>query len=243
MAEHEHEQGDGPLVVDVDERVAEMQRAHAANTISAEEHLLAAQQGRLIGGAPETASVGEPSGKVAVEIAAQSPQHAKRLTDEQKLDALTWLLADADEDEQVTQTWEFNVGTEERPLWVNWTIKPLDADTMNALRQQARSEAGVNRRARRAGQGEADFDVTVFNLRMVAAATLDPDLAAAARTKGIEAADPLYGPVQMLQARTRNKPGLVDQIAGKVMLLSGYDEQDVRKATPETAMVRAAGNS
>jgi hypothetical protein len=88
--------------------------------------------------------------KVAVEVAAQSPQHAKRLTDEAKMDALTWLLADTDEDDsQVTQTWEFNVGTEDVPLWIDWTIKPLDADTMNALRR-ARRGARTGARAGRA---------------------------------------------------------------------------------------------
>jgi hypothetical protein len=83
----------------------------------------------------------------------------------------------------------------------------------------------------------------VFNLRMVAAATVEPDLRRRRERKGVEAADPLYGPVRTAQAQFGGKPGIVDQIAGKVMLLSGYDEDDVRRATPETTMVRAAGNS
>lgn len=207
------------------------------------EHLDAAQGARLIG-----AHGHGPEGDDAeslVDMAATSPQHAKRMEPQQKVDAMAWLLASDDtiEDSRL-ETWQFNVGTEQNQEWIDWTIRPLDADTMTNLRSQARAE-GSNRASRRAsrGSGEPDFDVTAFNLRMVAAATVEPDLREAARVKGVEAADPLYGPAMLLKHRFAVKPGIVDQIAGKVMLLSGYDEDDMRRATPEIKMVNAAGNS
>lgn len=230
---------------DVAARIEEAQREHA-QTHSAGEQMEAAQQARLIGGSPPVGPTGAETispGQTAVEVAGLSAQHAKRLSEEQKIDALAWLLQDEeDTDEVATQNWQFNVGTEDAPVWIDWTIRALDSDTMNALRQQARTE-GTNRSQRRAGRGDDNFDVTLFNLRMVAAATLSPDLVVAAETKGVAAADPLYGPVLLLRRRFAPKPGIVDQIAGKVMLLSGYDEEDLRRATPEQTMVRAAGNS
>lgn len=240
-----HEQAATPE--DVAARIEEAQREHESRA-STEAQMEAAQTARLIGGAATVTSTGagaetESSGQMAVEQAGVSPSHAKRMTDEQKLDALAWLLQDEeDTDEVATQNWQFNVGTEDAPAWIDWTIKALDSDTMNLLRAQARAEGGSNRAQRRASRGEADFDVTLFNLRMVAAATIEPDLAEAAGIKGVAAADPLYGPVLLLRRRFAPKPGIVDQIAGKVMLLSGYDEEDLRRATPEQTMIRAAGN-
>ena len=34
----------------------------------------------------------------------------------------------------------------------------------------------------------------------------------------------------VLKHRFRRKPGLIDQLAGRIMDLSGYDEEDVREA-------------
>jgi hypothetical protein len=223
---------------DVVDRVEETAREHEAHG-SAEEHLAAAAEARLIGGTQEPEETAD-SGRDAVEVAAKSPGHARNLSDEAKMDALEWLLTDTDEDDSpVTQKWQFNVGTEDVPIWIDWVIRPIDADTMTALREQAR---GANRQQRRAAR-ETDIDVSLFNLRMVATATVEPDLRVAAERKGVVSADPLYGAVELLKHKFRGKPGIVDQIASKVMLLSGYDEDDLRRATPETTMVRAAGNS
>jgi hypothetical protein len=100
----------------------------------------------------------------------------------------------------------------------------------------------VNRQARRAGQ-EPEIDASMLNLRMVALATIEPDLQHAAKVKGVAAADPLHGPVMLLRSKFARRPGLVDQIAGKIMLFSGYDEADVRRASPEMTMMEATKNS
>lgn len=181
-------------------------------------------------------------GLVGIAGADSNGQSVKRLDDQEKLDALAWLLADDEEaDDNRTEKWEFNVGTEERQEWIDWVIRPIDAEVMTGLRQRANARRGVNRTQRRAAGAES-VDVTLLNLYMVASATVSPDLQEAARVKNIESADPLHGPVELLKHRFRNKPGIVDQIAAKIMLFSGYDEEDARRPTPEAVMVRAAGN-
>lgn len=196
------------------------------------------------GGAPEGAvASAEPTASEIVGKAGESADAAKRLSPEEQLDALSWLLADEPETvPEITQTWVINVGTDEAPRNIDWTIKPLDADMMNFLREQTRKTSVPNRAARRT-RGDVDFNVTDFNIRLVAAATVEPDLAEAARVKKVQAADPLFGPVEIIRHSFARKPGLVDQLAGKVMLFSGYDEEDVVRATPEITMMRAAGNS
>lgn len=188
-------------------------------------------------------AAGDEGAQGLVEIAGsdENGRGVERLDDQEKMDALAWLLADEEEGEDTrTEKWEFNVGTEERQVWIDWVIRPIDADTMTGLRQRATARRGVNRPSRR-GAPET-IDNTLFNLFMVASATVLPDLAKAAEAKGVAAADPLYGPVELLKHRFRNKPGIVDQIAAKVMLFSGYDDEDARRPTPEASMVRAAGN-
>jgi hypothetical protein len=172
---------------------------------------------------------------------------AKVLSPEEQLDALDWLLSDETEEEQQAprRLLKLNVGTDEQPKIIDWVITTLDAETFNQIRAQARLESGNRqvRRQRGRGRDEIDFDVTVYNQRVVAAATVEPDLDEAVKAKFSQpAADPLFYKVELLKARFRNKPILLDQVAGEVMLFSGADEDDVVRATPEVTMVRAAGN-
>lgn len=197
---------------------------------------------RPVGEQPEPVS-SENGGRDLVEKAADSAQAAKSLTAEQHTDALAWLLQDAADDPvAITQRWELNVGTDDHPNIIEWVVRPLDADTMNGLRQRGRAEAGQNRAQRRGGQ-EPEIDLTLLNQRMVAAATVEPDLQKAAELKGVNSADPLMGPVLLLRQQFRHKPGLLDQVAQKVMLFSGYDDADITRKTPEMQMIQAAGNS
>lgn len=191
------------------------------------------------------AATSERDGQSLVEQAAQSLGGAKRLDQQQRTDAMAWLLADDDEDMR-TETWEFNVGTDDNPTWVEWQVGPIDADTMKELRARARQAGSQNRQQRRqrTADGEDNFDVTLFNLLMVAHSTVSPNLGEVAAQRGVLVnGDMLAGPVEILKHRFRNKPGIVDQIAGKIMKLSGYDDDDAAKVTPQQTMVSAAGNS
>jgi hypothetical protein len=82
-------------------------------------------------------------------------------------------------------------------------------------------------------------DATEAGLRTVVYGTVEPDLAEAARRKGLTAPDPAWGPMQIVKHRFRHKPGLVDQLTAEIFDISGFDEEDVR----ETKEVKAAGNS
>jgi hypothetical protein len=211
---------------------------------AAREQLDAAQEGRLAQ-PPSIESLHKPGPEFdargpekAVERASLSVQSARTMKDDQKLDAMEFLLGDGEDFdyEDFFEVLEINVGSDTSPKLIEWTIKPLDGETFQTLRNRAMG----NRDARRSGSGE--LDVTSFNLMMVAAATVNPDLAAVVQAKGLQSADPLHGPMQVIANRFAHKPGLVDQIGGRVMLLSGYDEGDVKRSVPTMTQMRAAGN-
>ena len=139
--------------------------------------------------------------------------------------ALEWLLSD----DAVAQTYrmEINVGLPSAEKWVEWEIRPMDREALKRIRREADT---ANREAKR--RGEQSIDATKQNLRIVAEATIDPDLAAAAARKGVMAgsSDPYAGATAVLAHRFALKMGLIDQIAGEVLKLSGYDEEDIREA-------------
>lgn len=191
--------------------------------------------------APDDPQAGVPS---SIEKAAEGVREAQELAPEDVVDAMEWLLGDEMAGgAQGSQVWRVNIGSEDQPRWTDWTITSVDADTMNQIRAQSRTKPTVNRAARRANRGaEGEVDLYEMNLRIVAAATVYPDLREAAQKRGLAAADPTYGPVELLRGMFRLKPGIVSQLAGFITEFSGYDEDDVVRATPEITMVRAAGN-
>lgn len=155
------------------------------------------------------------------------------LTQDEQDTALAWLLSDESDAATVTKNLRLNVGSSKNPQWIPWTIRSTDREVLRSLQRST----GGSRAARRAGT--AEIDPGEANLKIVAHATVNPDLAAAAKAKGIQdAPDPLYAPMQVLRWRFRDKPGLIDQIAGFVMEASGYDDEDVQ----ESEEVVAAGN-
>lgn len=165
---------------------------------------------------------------------------ASKLSDEDKQNALDWFLS-ADEGD-FTKTISLNVGgpvdedgtalePSNPPVWIDWTVRPLDMDTIKRVRRQA---SGANRRGRRQAAQTGEFDDLMFNLGVVVEATVNPDLVQAAQTLNV--ADPR----QAVKMRFAKKSGLIGQIVGEVLGLSGYDENDVRDASE---VVVAAGES
>lgn len=172
---------------------------------------------------------GDHGSSEAMKLVADSPGSA---TPEQKQDALDWLLADDEESEEETPVYplEINVSTNPRePKWVTWHIKPIASGRLDQLRRMF--QVPVNRQQRRAGQ-QADLDASRFNAALVFEATVYPDLIEVMNKKGER------NGAEYVMNRFRNKPLLVDQIAGEVLQRSGGDEADVRDATE----IRAAGN-
>ena len=138
--------------------------------------------------------------------------------------ATEWFLAD--EEPADTDTFELNVGSPDVPRWISWTVRAVDQEVLRRLTRDG------GRATRRRGQsGVPDIDPQEANAKIVVEATVAPDLAEIARVKGVQqTADPLFAQVQVVKHRFRHKPGLIDQIAGRVMDLSGYNEDDVREA-------------
>lgn len=185
----------------------------------------------------ETSSRGED----AVKKAATSPKHAQTMSDVERLDATQWLLT-ADPDAEVARrSFWINVGTDEAVREVNWTVGALDSDTIDSIRKSVIAMAQPNRQMRRAGV-ETDFDTVEFHRRCVGIATIEPNLAEVAQQKNLSTADPYMGPARVLETHFRHKPGLVTQLFGEVMQLSGWDDADVSRATPDVVVARAVGN-
>lgn len=131
--------------------------------------------------------------------------------------ATEWLLSD----EQQVNTRKLSVrigGSDDEPIYAGWVISAIPVDVIRA----AEREAVGNRAQRRAADG--GYDELKANLRVVAEGTREPDVKAIARQQGM--ADPTV----LLRQRFRFRPGVLTQIAGEIMSLSGFDTEDVRAA-------------
>ena len=131
--------------------------------------------------------------------------------------ALEWFLSeDPDEETEATHVLELNVGVGDNPNWVRWTVRPIDTDE---LRRIQRTTSALRRRGR---QDDLAID-QLGNLKIIIAGSVDPDVEDIARQQGVT-------PEAMLQKRFRTKPGLIAQMSGQIMALSGFDDEDVRDA-------------
>jgi hypothetical protein len=163
----------------------------------------------------------------ALGVVANSPRTA---TDEEKQSALEWFMADDDEATDPTYPLEVNVSTDPgRPRWITWRIKPVASTRIDYLRRTFTMP--VNREQRRKG-AMGDLDASKFNAALVFESTVDPDLSIPmGQGKFADGA-------QLIMHRFRNKPLLIDQIAGQILFYSGGDDDDLRIARD----VKAAGN-
>jgi hypothetical protein len=152
----------------------------------------------------------QPSPASALPDSIDKLSAGRKVTDEERLDALDWFLSDEDEDAEITHTLEINVGSATKDRWVEWVIQPIDSDELRRIQQ-----LGQNRSQRRRGATPADPDMAETNRRIVIAGTVHPDLRDAAQRKGV--ADPSVA----LNHRFRHRPGVVAQIAGEILALSG----------------------
>lgn len=197
-------------------------------------HTPANPKGGVMDRAKDSAVVAEEGDEVRRLPEAVEAVSTGRADAEQADEALAWLLSDEGGDGSfITKVLELNIAGGSAERWIKWTIRSVDRDVLRSIQRAA---AG-NRSQRR--QGNTDPDAGEANLRIVANATIAPDLDAVVARKGIgEAPDPMYARITVLRHRFRDKPGLIDQIAGEVLDLSGYDDEDVR----ESQEVKAAGN-
>lgn len=154
------------------------------------------------------------------------------LTPEGQTSALQWFLApDADvEAESNEKVLELNMGTAENENWIRWTIQSVDMETIRAIRKNATQ----SREARRTGEA----DEHRVNVQVLIKGTVDPPIMKALTQLANETQQEI-DPVEYVKNRFKSKPGLIPQIAGEIMSLSGFDSDDVREAD----QILAAGNS
>lgn len=154
--------------------------------------------------------------------AVKAAGHDEKLTEREAQDATDWFLSEDPEDWGAeTDVIEVNVGSRQKPKWVRWEIKAVDEDVLRSIQRQARQN-------RRPGSDDLGDDI-VQNSKVIVKGTVYPDLEAIARDKAI--ADP----AMIVRQRFTRKVGLIAQIAGEIMAISGFDADDVREAN-------AAGN-
>lgn len=171
---------------------------------------------------PENFVPGESDAKARSEVIRELAE-GKKPSEEEALDATEWFLGD-DSDLEVEHEIDLNVGTTKKPKWVRWVVRPVDLDTIRRIRQAAQTGTRAQRRA-----GVTELDEVQANVGIVVAGTVNPDLAALAKQMGSNDPDPKARAAAVLKHRFRHKPGLIGQISGEIMSISGYDDEDVRE--------------
>jgi hypothetical protein len=150
-------------------------------------------------------------------------------TQEQMVSAMDWLLTDEPPGESArtkTLTVTIRPGSKMR-----WTIRALEGQEFRMLRRAALG----NRQQRRAliqDQDPSGIDESKYHALVLTQATVEPNLAEAAKAKNIDA-------LSIVQHRFRFLPGVLAEMAGYVNELSGYDPDLVE----EEVAGAAAGNS
>lgn len=165
----------------------------------------------------------------------EPPRDGEELTpDESRVveDATNWLLEAFDASPDVTKTLDLNVGSTQSPKWVKWTIRAVEGPTLRRIRARAAESITRNARSKAGALGDADAAFRA-NVEVVVEGTVEPDVRGLARGRGL--ADPSV----LVEEAFRVKQGLIDQVAGEIMSLSGYDDDDVR----DSLELEAAGNS
>jgi hypothetical protein len=160
------------------------------------------------------------------ELIKAAAKDGEKLSDGEVINALDWFMSD-DSDESYTHEIQINVGPPNKEVWIAWEIKPVDLDTLKRIRKSAQGGTKSEKR-RNAASGE--LDEVEANIRIVVEGTVTPDL------REIAANARLVDPADVLRRKFRRKPGLLGQLSGEIMSISGYDDEDVRE-------VDAAGNS
>ena len=153
-----------------------------------------------------------PTGEVLAALAGGHPVSGPEASS-----ALEWFLSEEpEEDEQQTHTIELNVGVGDQQHWITWIVRPIDSDELRRIQRQT---ANLRRRGR---QDDLAVD-QLGNLKVIVAGSVDPDIQALAEGQGKQ-------PEALLLKRFIKKPGLIAQLAGQIMSLSGFDDEDVRDA-------------
>lgn len=162
-----------------------------------------------------------PNKLAAVDRAAKDPA---ALTPTDVANATDWFLSDTEEEVAFGLVPVNVAGPGQKERIVNFKVQVVDRDKIRALRKE--SERTVN--------GEREVDDMEANLKILVEGLLEPNVKGDASMRVVRG-ERYMDPADALKARFAHKPGLIDQLAGKIVQISGYDEADVKE-------VKAAGN-
>lgn len=184
------------------------------------------------GSASSTREAAETPVEAVKEMASEDPKKAHPQTMSAALD---WFVGDepVGGTEGDFTTLQINVGgdTPESKREIDWVIAPIGLDALRKIRRRANN----TREARRTGVTD-EFQT---NLEIVAVCTVDPKLTDAAATLYQTGKIGSSDRVEALRYRFNSRPGIITQLAGKILTVSGFDEEDVQDKT----QIDAAGNS
>lgn len=199
----------------------------------ATQNTLSGRELKDVGSGSEDLRDPAPSPTEAVkEMAGPNPEKAHPLTQSAALD---WFVGDEPTGPSADDftTLVINVGgdTPDTERKIDWTIAPIQLDVLRTIRRRANS----TREARKTGMTD-EFQT---NLEIVAVCTVDPKLSDAARVLYEQGKISSADRVEALHYRFGKRPGIITQLAGKILTVSGFDEDDVQ----DKLQMEAAGNS
>lgn len=145
------------------------------------------------------------------------------LTEPEIADALDfYFAAEADPEVAIVPTpLTLNLGTKEKPRKIRWEVLPVPDTEITRIRRE--SVRGTRAQRRR---GDAEVDENLVARKIVVLGTVTPDLSTLARRLGVQ------DPVDALNTYFRKfgKTGLITQISGEILSISGWDDEDVQEA-------------
>lgn len=143
------------------------------------------------------------------------------LTDRQAMDATDWFLS-SEEEEDGWKDFDLNVSNGDVKKWVRFRVQASTRERIDQIRDQNTMTVLDAK-----GVEEKKPDGPAISLRTAVEGLVRPDLSKpeARRVRGQDYMDP----ADALAARFAHKPGLIDQIAGQVIAVTGYDDEDMRE--------------
>lgn len=141
--------------------------------------------------------------------------------------ATEWFLTPNFEEEVAKAIVPLNLAPAGQPeKVVDFTVQVLDRDRIRDIRRESEFTNA---------SGIREVDEMEANLRMAVESLIDPPIKSGSEEFRTVAGQYFPDPADALRARFAYKPGLIDQIAAKVVEISGYSAGDVKE-------VKAAGN-
>jgi hypothetical protein len=158
--------------------------------------------------------------KQAVDKAADS-EDGSDLTEQEAQDGADWFTSDEEEEEGYLD-FDLNVASKgER--WVRFRVQALQRKEIDLIRKQNTVEKP---------DGTRETNELDANVRIAVEGLIVPDLRKPEMRK--VRGQSYMDPADALEARFAHKPGLVDQITGKVIDVSGYGDGDLREVRAGT---------